>query len=303
MKFYNKSILAFFSLATVGCATSTPNQLVEAREAYHEAEEGPAATVALAELKTAEQALALAEKVYRDDGAGMKTNDYAYIAMRRSEIATAVADRRNAETMKVGLEAQRVAVSDQIRDEAVKGQQATAKKLDAEQDKSAAERAGRVAAEMQTAVAKADAAASKQKIVDMQAALARWAKLAENERGLVITLSSGVLFATNKSEVLPAAGAKLSEVALLLRTSPDRHVTVEGHCDSAGNDATNMVLSQARADAVRSYLVSQGVPAESVSAVGLGESKPIATNATVEGRANNRRVEIVLAPLTPTATR
>jgi len=131
----------------------------------------------------------------------------------------------------------------------------------------------------------------------MRGALARWGQLVENERGLVITLSSGVLFASGRSEVLPAAGAKLVRIAALLRASPGRHVTIEGHSDNVGGDGPNLVLPQSRADQVRSYLVGQGTPAETVSAVGLGETRPVTTNATVEGRATNRRVEIVLAPL------
>jgi hypothetical protein len=69
---------------------------------------------------------------------------------------------------------------------------------------------------------------------------------------------------------------------------------VEGHTDDRGSDATNQQLSQKRADAVREYLESRGVPAERMRSVGRGESNPVASNDNPEGRANNRRVEIIV---------
>ena len=288
----------------VGCGSTASVQLVAARDAYREASVGPAAQTAPAELKTAEEALHRAEVSFRDDGVSGKTDDLAYIAERRAQIATAIANRRNAEGDKERYEKERIVVNDQLREQTVLELKDTKVELGQEEDRAARERAARIDAEAktdkaqaETDKAKAEAAAEKAKGDDMRAALARWAQLVENERGLVITLSSGLLFTTGKSEVLPAAGAKLNEVTALLRGSPTRRVVVEGHTDSAGSDAANQVLSQARADAVRSYLVGQGVPAERVSAIGQGESKPIASNATTTGRATNRRVEIVLSPL------
>ena len=84
-----------------------------------------------------------------------------------------------------------------------------------------------------------------------------------------------------------------------------RSITIIGHTDSAGSDAANQKLSEARAEAVRTYLVSQGIPADHVKSEGAGESQPVADNKTPEGRANNRRVEIILqnpaAPAAPAA--
>jgi len=287
-----------------GCASSASGQLVAARSAYRDAAEGPARESAPAELKTAEEALGKAEASFRDDGRSGKTDDLAYIAERRANIATAIAQRRIAEGDKTRYEKERVVVGDELREAAVNELKVTKVELSNEEDRAARERAARIEAEKKTGQAqaetdkaKADAAAERAKSEDMRKALARWAQLAENERGLVITLSSGVLFKTGRSEVLPAASSKLTEVAALLRSTPTRNVTVEGHSDNVGDDGNNQTLSQARADSVRNYLISQGVPAERVRAVGFGESRPIATNATTEGRANNRRVEIVLAPL------
>jgi outer membrane protein OmpA-like peptidoglycan-associated protein len=111
---------------------------------------------------------------------------------------------------------------------------------------------------------------------------------------MVITLSGSVVFASNKATLLPGAREKLDDVADALKEAPDSKLVVEGHTDSRGSDALNQQLSQARADAVRAYLVRRGVDASQVQAVGMGENQPVDDNASAEGRANNRRVEIIV---------
>jgi len=100
---------------------------------------------------------------------------------------------------------------------------------------------------------------------------------------------------------MSAANERLDEIARALTQQNGRSITVEGHSDSRGNEEMNMRLSQERADAVRDYLVKQGVPAERISSIGKGESAPIASNDTADGRAANRRVEIVVSTM-PTGT-
>lgn len=120
---------------------------------------------------------------------------------------------------------------------------------------------------------------------------------------MVITLSGQVLFASGKSELLPSAQAKLTEVARALsEQSPDSSIVVEGHTDSQGSETFNLDLSQKRAEAVRTYLGSHGVAPDRIRAEGLGLSRPIADNKSAEGRANNRRVEIVVQPTGGTPT-
>jgi outer membrane protein OmpA-like peptidoglycan-associated protein len=122
------------------------------------------------------------------------------------------------------------------------------------------------------------------------------AKLAAKDeaRGTIITLSGSVLFRSNDSALLPAALTRLDQVAEALVAKGQR-VTVEGYTDSRGSQSTNMSLSQRRADSVRSYLVTRGFPTEKIEARGMGPDRPIADNTSAEGRANNRRVEIVIA--------
>ena len=125
-------------------------------------------------------------------------------------------------------------------------------------------------------------------------AAAKLAAVKEEERGLVVTLSGSVLFRSAESTLLPSAQVKLDQVAKALLAVRARNLIVEGHTDSQGSESYNQGLSQRRADAVRDYLVQRGYPADRIQARGKGEGSPIADNASPEGRANNRRVEIVI---------
>ena len=112
---------------------------------------------------------------------------------------------------------------------------------------------------------------------------------------MVITLSGGVLFASAKAELLPEAVIKLNTVAeALTQQDPDSKMVVEGHTDSQGAAGYNQDLSQRRAEAVRAHLVSRGIAADRITAQGFGLTRPVADNTSTEGRANNRRVEIVV---------
>jgi outer membrane protein OmpA-like peptidoglycan-associated protein len=102
----------------------------------------------------------------------------------------------------------------------------------------------------------------------------------------------GVNFQTGKATLLPASQGVLDQVAQSLVDNPDVNVEVAGHTDNSGSDAANLRLSQARADAVRQYLIGKGVPADRITAKGYGEANPVANNATAAGRAANRRVEL-----------
>ncbi len=102
----------------------------------------------------------------------------------------------------------------------------------------------------------------------------------------------GVTFATSSAEIDPASAVVLDVAADQLRGRSNVNVVVEGHTDSTGSDAYNQALSQRRADSVLNYLVRKGVPANRLTARGMGESSPVASNDTPDGRALNRRVEL-----------
>ena len=128
----------------------------------------------------------------------------------------------------------------------------------------------------------------------------QYARVQDMARGNVITMSGGVLFKTGKADLLPEAQDQLTKVAAYLKNS-ERPVTIEGYTDSHGSAKKNQALSEQRAQAVSDFLTSQGVPADRVQVVGKGESSPVASNATASGRAQNRRVEIVLQQAPATA--
>jgi outer membrane protein OmpA-like peptidoglycan-associated protein len=109
-----------------------------------------------------------------------------------------------------------------------------------------------------------------------------------------IELKQTVHFQTAKDRILPDSFAMLNEVAQALKDSPNVNVRIEGHTDSVGDNHTNQVLSEKRAQSVRAYLIKQGIAAERLEAVGYGEDRPIEDNRTEEGRAANRRVEFHL---------
>ena len=112
------------------------------------------------------------------------------------------------------------------------------------------------------------------------------------EAGKKTLTLQGVTFVNAKADLLPESSAALNRVAESLVANPDVKIAVEGYTDNRGSAVVNRKLSQARADAVRNYLVSKGVPAENVTAKGFGPAKPVASNAAEPGRAQNRRVEI-----------
>lgn len=121
----------------------------------------------------------------------------------------------------------------------------------------------------------------------------REVQVKEEARGLVLTLSGSVLFASGSAELLEPARRRLDEVADALKKTQNS-LLIEGHTDSQGSPRVNQELSYLRAESVRRYLVDRGVDGSRIRSEGLGSEQPIASNATSEGRANNRRVEIVL---------
>ncbi|HEX5234039.1 MAG TPA: OmpA family protein [Silvibacterium sp.] len=116
----------------------------------------------------------------------------------------------------------------------------------------------------------------------------------ETARGLIVNMSD-VLFGFNKYDLKGEAREKLAKISGILLAYPDLKLQVEGYTDNVGSEDYNQKLSEERADAVRDYLVSQGVSQDNISAAGYGMSDPVAENSTAAGRAQNRRVELVVS--------
>jgi outer membrane protein OmpA-like peptidoglycan-associated protein len=102
----------------------------------------------------------------------------------------------------------------------------------------------------------------------------------------------GIHFDTGKFVILPDSGQILGEIVKLLQQNPDLKLRVEGHTDNQGNAAANQALSEKRAQAVVAWLATHGIPAARLTAKGFGQAHPVADNATEDGRAKNRRVEL-----------
>jgi len=276
-------VLGACAVAFAGCAHTVPAELANARAAYQRSNEGPAARLVPAELHKAQMALAKAEKSFADDPDSFLTRDLAYVAQRKCEVADALAST-------AAEQSSTVKAKDDF--STMQGKIVEQTKADLSQTRTAlaaSERSGEATAEKLSAEQEARIAADK-RAADALAALAKLAAVKDEPRGMVITLSGSVLFASNKAILLPEAQTRLDQVAAVLLTTRERNLTIEGHTDSQGSDSFNMDLSQRRADAVRNYLVQRGYQADRMQAHGLGKGRPIADNASAEGRANNRRV-------------
>lgn len=118
----------------------------------------------------------------------------------------------------------------------------------------------------------------------------------EGEQGIIVNFESKVLFATDKFDLSESSKATINDLAVILNKYPDTDLTVQGHTDSKGTEVYNQTLSEKRAASVASYLKLQGVAGERITSVGYGETQPVATNETIEGRSENRRVSFVILP-------
>jgi len=115
---------------------------------------------------------------------------------------------------------------------------------------------------------------------------------------LLLRMPSGITFATDSSNIQPQFRSTLDQVAQTLSQYDQTYIDVYGHTDSTGSESYNQALSERRAQSVADYLSSHGVQAARIATRGFGETQPIASNDTEEGRAANRRVEIKLVPIT-----
>ena len=148
-------------------------------------------------------------------------------------------------------------------------------------------------AQQQAQVATSQAQAATSQVQQLQQELAAL-KAKQTERGLVLTLGD-VLFETGKAELRPGALQNLYPLVTFLQKYPERRAVIEGYTDSVGSDASNLDLSERRADAVRDFLLQNGVNPAQLTTRGYGKASPVASNATAEGRQQNRRVELIIS--------
>jgi outer membrane protein OmpA-like peptidoglycan-associated protein len=269
----------------------------------------------------AERALRKAELASGDD---LYRSYLVYMADRRIQIARTMAEREQHEQILDGLEKQHSEMlikasqleADQARmdaeqarllvattaEEALRAQQ---EKEEALQKEAESARVAELATEEADQARRlADSRASEAKYARLEAELASQQvtsltrqlenlQLRQTESGVVVTLGD-VLFASGQATLVEGGRSSLEEVVDLLQTEPDKKIRVEGHTDSRGDAAANLLLSEQRAQAVLEALVSLGVDSDRISALGMGEDFPIASNDDEEGRARNRRVDVIL---------
>ena len=261
--------------ASGACAHTVPKELAAARTAYDVASRGDTAARAPVELHKAQTALHVANQAFEDEPDGQVTKDLAYVALRKVQLADVTAVRKAQADMKSEAEAQ-------IKHAAAQKQAATSGAL--------------ARAESQLNDAQQGTLEAEARNKEMADRLAQLGHVEQDERGTVLTLSGNLLFASNKATLSSTAEARLDELSAALMTDQGRGIRIEGYTDSRGSENSNMALSKRRAETVRTYLVSRGYEADRVQVEGKGEAQPIASNDDPEGRASNRRVEIIIEP-------
>lgn len=277
-----KSFIALIPVLVIACAHEPTGELLNARRAYEQAANGPANEQAPAEVYEAKKALMRAELAHEKDPGSNYERDMAYIATRRAELALAQAERKLAEAKAEAAKARRLAMLEEQRD----------------QSREDLEQAEGELSDSQQALAQAQIQRQQleQRLIAATKSLEGLARLQQEPDRTVITLNGAVLFKHNSADLLPMARERLREVAQVLKEyEAGNQIVVEGHTDSRGKADYNRTLSERRARSVREYLVAEGVSDSVVSAIGRGEDEPIDSNDSPEGRANNRRVEIVIS--------
>lgn len=273
--------------ALVACTAALPPQdLVNARNAYARANKGETAALSQADMHTAKVQLDAAEASFKAEGDTQNTRDQAYLAIRKTQLAEVVGRTLKANQNEAG-----------VVDAMHADQKLAVAHTSAELGRSKTQLATQGATLDAQTLALRDA---EKRAAQAAADLAKFATVKQETRGMVISLSGSVLFASAKSDLLPAAQMRLNEVAdALIKQDPLSKMVVEGHTDSQGSAGYNQDLSQRRAQSVRDYLVTRGIASDRITAQGFGPARSIADNNSPEGRANNRRVEIVVQPSTP----
>ncbi len=221
-------------------------------------------------------------------------------AVERAEDARIVSLRKQAADhaqAQVAAKEQAQADAAQAQSQAAQSQAvAVNAQLDAQQAQAAKAQADAATAAAQATAAEANQRAKEANAVreKLRAQLNSVLATSESARGLIVNMSD-VLFDTGKYTLKPGTQISLAKVAGILEAYPGLKVQVEGYTDSTGSDDLNQKLSESRALAVKDFLVSQGVSQGSISSEGFGKTDPVATNDTASGRAENRRVNLVVS--------
>ena len=315
-------------LPSMTADAKTPVNLLEARNAVAIAKAAQAERYAPDVLRKAEDFLARGEDYLVRKQGEKAIGTVTRGAVQAAEDARLISIRRKREEDEA---AKRHALEQQTADAQARATSEAEQRAQADRDRQSADEQRRLAeqarldaeqARQQAEAAKADAEAARQQALAQQQSAEAEAERArqaasqaeqdkeqtrqrllaqlnqvlqtrESARGLIVSMPD-VLFDFNKYTLKAGARERLAKVAGILQAYPGLRVQIEGHTDNVGSEEYNQKLSEERANSVREFLVSQGVPSGSVTERGLGENDPVATNATAAGRQLNRRVDMVV---------
>jgi outer membrane protein OmpA-like peptidoglycan-associated protein len=240
-------------------------------------------------IKDAEGAVVLAEMTEKDL---VLAAHRVYIADRKVDTARALAETSFSEQERTALneQAEKARLDSRTREADVAKTDALVARAESAEQKVAANsaRSDADAAQLAANASQLQAAELQRQLEVLQAR--------PTDRGLVLTLGD-TLFATGKSEIKSGATANLDRLTAFMNEYPKRTAAIEGYTDSMGSDEMNQSLSERRADAVKRYLIDQGVGSARLTSTGRGESSPVADNESAAGRQQNRRVEVVISQL------
>jgi outer membrane protein OmpA-like peptidoglycan-associated protein len=263
MKHRYSLILAAVAAACVAACSTTPETIEEletARAVVPQVEASPRAGVAVTNITEARKALDRANALVEKHGKLADIQYEAAVANRNAQIAN------------------EKILTAQARDDVDKGTVERQAVLTAAREREATRNA------QQAQSAEERASALERELADL--------KGKKTDRGVVVTMGD-VLFDTGKATLKPGAYATVDRLATVLKEDQQRKVLIEGHTDSVGSDEYNQELSERRAATVQAALFERGVDASQISTVGKGETTPVASNDSLVGRQQNRRVELV----------
>ena len=218
-----------------------------------------------------------------------RSEDARLLTLRKKEDERQLNAQRAAEQSKLAAQKSQL----QAQQAQMQAQQA---QLEAERAQAAKAKADAEAAEARARAAEASKSAENANAVRerLRGQLNSVLATSETARGLIVNMSD-VLFDTGKYSLKPDTKISLAKVSGILQAYPGLKLQVEGYTDSVGSDQMNQKLSENRADAVRQFLISQGVQQNNITSTGYGKNNPVADNSTSKGRAQNRRVQLVVS--------
>ncbi len=275
----------------------SPLELYEAINAIQIAEAEGAGKYATDTLSTAKQDLGNAQDFDEHKKDRKQEITYAREAVQTAEDARIMTVRKMRSEDELHRKEAQMQAEQSAQQSALAAQQAAAQQAQAEARAAEAEAAAEKAkAEQAAAQHQAQTAnnQTEQMREQLKNQLNAVLQTTETARGLIVNMSD-VLFAFNQYTLKPEAREKLAKVSGILLAYPGLKLQVEGYTDNVGSDGYNQTLSEKRADAVRDYLVTEGVAQMNISAAGYGKGDPVADNSTAAGRQQNRRVQLVVS--------